>query len=376
MRLNNRIIAIILGSLAAIAFLYFFSNIVTYVVIAWVLSLILEPMDEFFQRKLRVGKFKIGKAFSAVLTMVVFLVGLLLLLTLFIPLIVTQANNLAGVDYKSIADALREPMGQLNLWLENRGLIEHQPSVEVQLQNALKLGDWFQPAKVGDFFTTILTAAGNVLVGFFSVLFITFFFLQDETMLADFLVSILPDEYEGRIRKAFRGVERMLTRYFGGLLLQVSILTLFMWILLSILGIENALLIAFFAALINLVPYVGPFLGAVFGIFITISSHLDLEFYSQMLPMLAKVVGAFVAMQFLDNYFLQPWIFSKSVKAHPLEIFIVILMGAQINGILGMVLAIPVYTVLRVIARTFWSQMRIVQSLTERIEDEDEELKG
>ncbi|MBK7410584.1 MAG: AI-2E family transporter [Saprospirales bacterium] len=373
MRINNRIIAIIIGVLATVAFVYFFSDIVVYVAIAWVLSLILGPLVHFFRRKLRFRKFQAGTALCAVLAMVVFLAGLLLILTLFIPLIVEQANNLAGVNYQNLASALQEPMSQLNLWLENRGLIEHQPSVEVQLQNAFKLQDWFQPAQVGNFFSIILTAAGNVLVGFFSVLFITFFFLQDETMLADFLVSILPNEYEKQVRQAFRGIDRMLHRYFSGILLQVSILTAFMAILLSIFGIQNALLIAFFAALINLIPYVGPFLGAVFGVFISISSNLDLEFYSQMLPMLGKVVGSFIAMQFLDNYILQPWIFSKSVKAHPLEIFIVILMGAQLNGVLGMVLAIPVYTVLRVVARTFWSKMRIVQSLTEGLEEEDEE---
>ena len=376
MRINNRIIAIILGVLVTAAFVYFFSDIVAYVAIAWVLSLILGPLVHFFRKKLRFRKFQAGTALCAVLAMVVFLAGLLLILTLFIPLIVQQANNLAGVNYQNLATALQEPMSQLNLWLENRGLIEHQPSVEEQLQNALKLQDWFQPAQVGNFFSAILTAAGNVLVGFFSVLFITFFFLQDETMLADFLVSILPNDYERQVRQAFKGIDRMLHRYFSGLLLQVSILTAFMSILLSILGIQNALLIAFFAALINLIPYVGPFLGAVFGMFISISSNLDLEFYSQMLPMLGKVVGAFVAMQFLDNYILQPWIFSKSVKAHPLEIFIVILMGAQLNGVLGMVLAIPVYTVLRVIARTFWSKMRIVQSLTEGLGEEEEEGSG
>ena len=83
-----------------------------------------------------------------------------------------------------------------------------------------------------------------------------------------------------------------------------------------------------------------------------------------MLPMLSKVVIVFGAMQLLDNFILQPWIFSNSVLAHPLEIFIVILMGAQINGIIGMVLAIPVYTVLRVIARAFLSEFKLVQKIT------------
>ena len=110
MRPNNRIIAISLGFLVALAFIYYFSNIVVYVAIAWVLSLMLGPLVSFFTRNLRIGKFKLGVTFSAALTMIIFLAGLSLLLTLFIPLIVTQANNLAGVDYKSIATALQEPL--------------------------------------------------------------------------------------------------------------------------------------------------------------------------------------------------------------------------------------------------------------------------
>ena len=160
----------------------------------------------------------------------------------------------------------------------------------------------------------------------------------------------------------------MLTRYFGGIVIQMTIITVFVSGLLGVLGVENALLIGFFAALINVIPYVGPLIGAAFGLIITISSNLDLEFYTEMLPMLLKVGTVFGAMQMLDNFLLQPWIFSNSVMAHPLEIFIVILMGAQLNGIGGMVLAIPFYTVLRVIARVFLSEFRLVQKITGRMQ--------
>ena len=164
---------------------------------------------------------------------------------------------------------------------------------------------------------------------------------------------------------------KLLRRYFVGVSAQVSIISVFMWILLSIIGIKNAILIAFFAALINVIPYVGPIIGAAFGVFITISSNLDLglDFYTEMLPLILKVIGAFAAMQMLDNFVLQPFIFSNSVLAHPLEIFIVILVGAKLSGILGMILAIPVYTVIRVIARAFLSEFKIVQKLTGHLDD-------
>lgn len=373
MQFNKRVLAITAGVLAAGLFVYFFSNIVVYVAIAWVLSLILEPLVRFFHKHLKIKKFQVGITFCAILAMLVFFAGLSLIVLLFVPLIIQQANNLASVDYQAVAAALQEPLAHLQAWLVNRGFVEPEPSLDIQLQDALRSSEYFQPGNIGGFFSSIVSATGSVLAGFFSVVFITFFFLQDETMLPDFMVGILPNEYEERVRHAFFETDRMLTRYFNGVLLQVSALTVFMWLVLRILGIENALLIAFFGALVNLIPYVGPFIGAVFGLFITVSSHLELSFYTEMLPMLLKVLGAFIVMQWLDNYFLQPYIFSKSVKAHPLEIFIVILMGATISGVLGMVLAIPVYTVLRVIARTFWSRLRIVQTLTEGMEEEESE---
>lgn len=373
MQFNKRVLAITAGVLAAALFVYFFSNIVVYVAVAWVLSLILEPLVRFFHKHLKIKKFQVGITFCAILAMLVFFAGLSLIVLLFVPLIIQQANNLASVDYQAVAAALQEPLSHLQEWLVGRGFVEPEPSLDIQLQDALRSSEYFQPGNIGGFFSSIVAATGSVLAGFFSVVFITFFFLQDETMLPDFMVGILPNEYEERVRHAFYETDRMLTRYFNGVLLQVSVLTVFMWLVLSILGIENALLIAFFGALVNLIPYVGPFIGAVFGLFITVSSHLELSFYTEMLPMLLKVLGAFIVMQWLDNYFLQPYIFSKSVKAHPLEIFIVILMGATISGVLGMVLAIPVYTVLRVIARTFWSRLRIVQTLTEGMEEEEGE---
>lgn len=80
-----------------------------------------------------------------------------------------------------------------------------------------------------------------------------------------------------------------------------------------------------------------------------------------------RVLSVFIIMQIIDNFVLQPIIFSKSVKAHPLEIFLVVLIGAKLGGILGMVLAIPLYTVFRVIGKVFLSEFKVIQNLTRNI---------
>ena len=132
-------------------------------------------------------------------------------------------------------------------------------------------------------------------------------------------------------------------------------------------GIENAILIGFFAGLMNTIPYLGPFLGASFGVMIVISSNIDASFYDTTFPKLIKIVCLFGAVQLIDNFIVQPQIFSKSVKAHPLEIFIIVLMGARIGGVIGMVLAIPLYTIFRVLAKVFLSEFKVIKRLTSDI---------
>jgi predicted PurR-regulated permease PerM len=132
-------------------------------------------------------------------------------------------------------------------------------------------------------------------------------------------------------------------------------------------GTSHVLIIALFAALINVIPYIGPLIGFVFGITVGVVTHLDLNFYSELLPMLGYMTIVFGVVQLLDNFVVQPMIFSNSVKAHPLEIFLVILAAGMVAGIFGMVVAIPTYTIIRVVAKEFFSQHRFVKKLTENI---------
>lgn len=369
----NKYLALAFGFLAFAFLMYYFSNIVTYVLVAWVLSMLGQPLMQFFNSNLRFGDLRFGNNLSAIFVLVIYLVVFSLLVVLFVPLIVEQAAQLANVDFNAIAQALDPPIQHLNEWLAKYGVSEPVSSPGQQLRETL-FGK-FDPSRIANFFSSIITIATGFLIDFFSVVFITFFFLKEQGLFVNFLVAIFPGQYEGQIRHAVQDASRLLTRYFGGILLQVTIITTVVTIGLSLLGIPNALLIGLFAALINVIPYVGPIIGGIFGIFVTISSHLDMDFYTQLLPLIFKVAAVFAGMQLLDNFILQPFIFSNSVLAHPLEIFIVILMGAQINGITGMVLAIPSYTVIRLIARVFLSEFRIVQKMVGGMESYEEKDK-
>lgn len=406
--------------LAIVGFLlYYFSDIVIYIILAWAVSMVGNPLMQFFRRY-------VNKNIAAGLTLTTFVLILVFLISVFIPPLMTQARNLAQIDYTAVAKGLEEPVEDWKNWLEEKGLIEEEvvsfepseasaPSDEqVYTQwinlDSLKIarGDttsldgsqiailinvdpdndeddpqeviesksffedvqgnilqFINPSRITGLFSSIVGFFGNLMIAILSVLFISFFFLKEQGLFDKILGSIVPNEYEGETVQAINESSQLLVRYFIGILSQITVITVVVSVGLTLMGINNALLIAFFAALMNVIPYVGPLFGATFGIIITISSHLDLPFYSGMLPLLVKVLIVFAIMQLLDNFVLQPTIFGRSVKAHPLEIFIVVLIGAKLGGILGMVVAIPAYTVLRVIGKVFFSEFKVVQRITQ-----------
>jgi len=372
MKITNRTIGLLVSLLMIASLLYFFTDIVAYVCIAWVLSMIGQPLMGFFRKHLKIWKFRAGPITSALLTLLTFFLVVGLLIWLFLPPMFEQVNNLADVDYGAIARTLEKPMLNLQQTLEGYGLLESGTTIEQQLRATFS--DWFEPRSIGKYFSNAVSAAGSIGVGIASVVFITFFFLQEQGMFVNFLAALMPKQYEGQVRQALSDVANMLSRYFRGLLIQMTGFTLVVTIGLTLLGVNNALLIGFFAGLLNIIPYLGPIIGAVFGVVFTISSNLDSDFYTQILPLMVKVVAVFAVAQMLDNYIFQPVIFSSSVKAHPLEIFIVVLMGAKINGVLGMVLAIPAYTVLRAVANVFLSEFNLVRHMKERMESKEPQV--
>lgn len=356
----NRNLLWVLGAIFSLGLAWYFSDIVAYILIAWVLSMLGHPLMAFFQKRIHIRRYHMGPIGATILTILTFYLVLLGLLLLFVPTIVAQASNLANIDYEALGVKLREAFFTLDSHLHRIGLLESTESLGTKTQRILST--WFKPTFVGDFLGSFISTAGNVIVTFASVTFILFFFLKEKDLFFTILRAFVPDKQEEKVERAVHGSSEMLSRYFRGLVIQLAAFSLILSILLWILGVNNALLIGAFGGLFNIVPYIGPIIGMLFGLFITASSNLDLEF-ALMLPLMLKVIAAFMATQFIDNNFTGPMIFSKSVQAHPLEIFIVTLAAAKLGGIIGMVIGIPVYTVLRVIARTFFGDSKIVRLL-------------
>lgn len=370
MKINNRTLALLVSLLLIATLIWFFSNIIMYAVLAWVVSMLGQPLMRLF-KKIKVWKYQVGSNMAAAMTLISFFLIIVLLVMLFVPPIIEQVNNLAHVDYAALARTLEQPLAKLQTSLANYGLVDGSVPLEQQLQD--RLAGSFEPSSIKNYVTGFFSAAGNIGVTIGSVAFISFFFLQEQGLFVNFISSLMPSQYDEKVKRALSDIAKNLSLYFRGLVLQMLVFSFMVTTALLILGIKNALLIGVFAGLLNVIPYIGPIVGAAFGVVFTISSNLDMDFYEVILPKVIKVACVFFGAQLIDNNFSQPYIFSSTLKTHPLEIFFVVLIGAQVGGVMGMVMAIPAYMVLRVIAAVFLSEFHVVQNLKQRMTSTSEE---
>ena len=344
-----------------------FSNIVAYILIASVLSLMARPLVRLLGR-IRIGKWRVPVTIRALLTLLIIWIVFFGFFRLFIPLIANEAQELSNVDTALVIEEFEKPLQSLEAWFHKLSIGGDEPiSLEVELQNWI--ASVLNIDLITDLLATLASILGNVAWAIFAISFITFFLLREEKLITEYVVTIFPKEKEEAFRHALDSVKHLLRRYFIGILLQMTGILTLVTLGMTIVGVgfRHSLVIGLVAAVLNIIPYLGPWIGAALGVILGVASHLDLDFATQLLPLMGYMFLVFVVTQLTDNMLFQPVIFGTSVYAHPVEIFIVIMMAGSLAGIAGMILAIPTYTVIRVFAKEFFNNFRVVQKLTEKI---------
>ena len=180
--------------------------------------------------------------------------------------------------------------------------------------------------------------------------------------------NILPFTFRDEASEILIQVKSKLTRYFVGLCVEILLVFTINAIGLWTIGIENFLIIALFAGVINVIPYIGPLIGILFGAIIVITTNYQLGWENDLMPLLGYTAMIMIITQLLDNFIFQPFIYSNSVNAHPLEIFLVILVAGNLYGIIGMMVAIPSYSVLRVIIKEIRDSSKFLNDIYETTE--------
>jgi predicted PurR-regulated permease PerM len=333
-------------------FLFAIKPVLIYLGVAAVLSLVARPFLGIFRQRL-----KLPNAIAVLMTMSLFILFLFGLISLFIPLVLKQSENLSLLNSQEFKNDLQNLFQKINTYFSDRNIDIFEQLKRLDLLSTFN--------DIPNVFNAVLGGIGSVGIGLFSVLFISFFLLKDTQILHNSLFLLIPESKTSRVSKSLETIKDLLSRYFIGLILQITILFVIYSSVLLIFGIENAIVIALLCALLNLIPYIGPLIGGVLMLVLTMTENLNLNFQTEILPTTLYVMLGYAIAQLIDNFLSQPLIFSKSVKSHPLEIFLVILIAGLLFGVLGMVLAVPVYTVVKVVLKEFLTDNKIVKSLTQ-----------
>jgi len=344
-------VGILFGIFLLLLFIYKIQSVIAYISIAAIISLIGLPIVRFLKNKL-----KFNNSFAVIVTITI-LIGLVIgLIGLFIPLIIEQGQNLSLLNIDDLQNNIESLYQKVVSYFSLKNI---DVGFSLNKSNFLSKIDF---SILPNFLNSTFSGLGNFSIGLFSVLFISFFLLKDSKLLEESIMTIVPSGKEDGSK-----IKDLLSRYFVGLIFQILILFVIYTTVLLIVGVDNAIVIAFLCALLNLIPYVGPLIGGILIMFLTMTSFIGSDFQTVILPKTIYVMIGFMAGQLIDNFFSQPIIFSKSVKSHPLEIFLVILIAGLLFGILGLIIAVPIYTAIKVILKEFLSDNKIVKKLTKNL---------
>ncbi|PKO95770.1 MAG: AI-2E family transporter [Bacteroidetes bacterium HGW-Bacteroidetes-7] len=354
-------VALIIGFIA-----WYFSDIVIYIIISAVLSLIGKPlMDRLTAISIR--NFSIPKSVAAAITLGVMFTIIISIFLFIAPLAGKLFTSINTIEIESLGVMIADPLKDLNNFIINTF---PTLGMDFRIENIVidEFQKIFTTSSVASFFASVTSLLFNTVIAVLVVSFITFFFLKEQNMFDNMVIALFPDRYEENVKRALSSVNRLLVRYFIGISLQtVCIVVLNTLGLYFIAGLDFslAIVLASLTGILNIIPYVGPWIGAFFGVLFTLT--IQTPEGVEVGGLIIKLIAVFLSTQIIDNFVLQPLIFSNSVKAHPLEIFIVLLIAASVAGVIGMLVAIPSYTVIRVFAREFFSHFKLVQKLTDKI---------
>lgn len=364
----NKQSGLILSLLGVLLILFWFlKHIVAYLIISAVLSLMGAPVVRFLS-KLKMGKISLPKSLCAAITILLMWGVFIGFLAAIIPLVANQVNEFTNINVGEITEHMKFQL--VNLYSNIDALLEYSGSNQNGHEFFQeKITSILSFAQISSIINVLSLALGNIVIAIFCILFITFFFLKEEDLFISAILGSVPDDYVLKVTNIILSVRKLLTRYFLGLMLEMCSIMILVTAGLSMVGLtfSQAVFIGFFAGCFNIVPYLGPMVSTVLGLLLGTVINIEYFIYDSLPVMLGYIAIVFIATYVFNNFVTQPFIYSNSVYAHPLEVFLVILIAGSLAGIPGLVFAIPTYTIIRIIAKEFFSSFKIVKNLTKKM---------
>ena len=344
--------------------LWYFREVVVYILVSALLAIVGRPLVSLLC-KVRIKRFAVPRWLSAAITLVLLWVIIGGLMSLIVPLVAGKIYELSSLDLRSALEGVEEPLAKMQNWITTTfAHTETQFSLSEVIISSLR--QFLNYDTVNSVVSSIINTGMSAVIVIFSVSFITFFFLKEDGLFSNMVSAIFPDKYSENVHRAIDKVSVLLSRYFTGLLTESLIISTIIAVVLLLFGmqLENACFIAVVMGMLNVIPYAGPAAGAMASMFMGIVSPIEGCTIAYTLTVLVCTIAI---VKGVDDFVLQPTIYSSKVSAHPLEIFIVILMAGSVGGIVGLLVAVPSYTVLRVFAKEFFSEVSLVRKLTKEI---------
>lgn len=366
-----RNLLIIVGIVLILSLFWFFRIILVYVLISGVLSIMGRPLVLAFG-KIRIMRWNLPRSLCALLTLVVIWSLVIMFFKTFIPLISQQISYFSSIESEKLVALIDDPIARVESLFRsiNRDAVTDLSLKEYVME---KVNGVLNATVIQNYIGSAVSIVGNLIIAAFSITFISFFFLKDHHLFFESILMWVPDRYTGNVDRALNSIKNLLTRYFIGIVIQSTCIMILITIGMTIIGIEfqQAIVMGLILGILNVIPYVGPWLGLFVAIIMGVASHMHLDFNEVVKPLVFNMIIVEAITHTIDNIIFQPIIFSSSVKAHPLEIFIVVLAAGFAAGVPGMILGIPAYTVIRVFAREFFYNFKVVQRVTSGLSEED-----
>ncbi len=360
----HRLVLLLIILVAAGFFVWFFLRIVIYILISVILGILGQPIVEFLNRQ-PIGRFRIPRGVCAFVTLILMIGILLFATTVFLPLLARQAALVSDMGTQGLMEGLEEPLKELErLFMQWNILDPHETISGTVVKEIMGI---FTFDRLTMLFSSVINLVAEIFIGFLAISFITFFALKDKHLFSDVIVYFTPVHYKQEARNILAESKLLVRRYFAGLIIRIVLVFILTFLSIWMLGIKGALVIAFFSGVLSIIPYLGPIIATFIGVFIGASMNLGMDFYTQMLPLMVQIVLVFIVVNIIDVVVLQPVIYSKSVWAHPLEIFLVFMVAAIIGGIFGMIIAIPAYSVIRIFLKVFMEKSYLALKIREEL---------
>lgn len=372
---------IIIAVCTAIFFIgWYFSSIIISIIIAAFIALIGQPIMNLLNR-IKINGVGLNKSLAASITLVIICGAIVFFLYLLIPLLGSALSHIGAIDLEATAQKLAGPMKEWNDSLHQL-FPTMDKSITLQSMAANHVKQLLNFNIFTNIFSSITTFLINFTVGLFMVLFVSFFFLQDNQAFKKMILLFVPEKYHPNTVRALSSIKNLLARYFTGITLETILITVLNTIGLHFichLPFGLSVILALISGILNVVPYIGPWIGGGIGTIVGLFSIYETGaagisgtagIAGDFVNIIIKLVSVFTITHLLDLFIFQPFIYSSSVRANPLEIFLIIMIGGQIAGIIGMLIAVPAYTTIRVFAIEFFSETEMVKRLFVRTKEE------